>query len=54
MHTDCEYEANRLAQLIKNTLFNIDKLFVLPCCASLAVHAGPNALGVAILEYNAC
>lgn len=54
VHTDCEYEANRLAQLIKNTLFNIDKLFVLPCCASLAVHAGPNALGVAILEYNAC
>ena len=53
VHADCESEATRLENLIKNALSNIDKLFVLPCCASLAVHAGPGALAIAIQEYTA-
>lgn len=51
VHADCESDAMQLATLIKNTFSNIDKLFILPCCASLAVHAGPGALGFAIQEY---
>ena len=30
----------------------IDQIFVMPCCASLAVHAGPGALAIAIQEYE--
>lgn len=52
VHTDCEGEANHLCQLLKlNKVNHIDKIFILPCCASLAVHAGPGGLGIAIQEY---
>lgn len=51
VHTDLESEAYQLATLLKHTFTNqIDQLFVLPCCASLAVHAGPGALGIALQE----
>lgn len=53
VHTDCEKEAYALAEHMKTAFSNaIDQLFILPCCASLAVHAGPNALGIAIQEYE--
>jgi len=53
VHTDLENEAQQLATLLKQHFSDqIDQLFVLPCCASLAVHAGPNALGIAIQEYT--
>lgn len=52
VHSDREKEAYDLAEMIKNYFpTHIDQLFVLPCCASLAVHAGPGGLGVAIQEY---
>lgn len=52
VHTDLEDEAYQLATLLKhNYADQIDQIFVLPCCASLAVHAGPGALGIAIQEY---
>lgn len=51
VHTDKENEANRLANLLKQYFSKqIDLLFIMPCCASLAAHAGPNALGIAIQE----
>ena len=53
VHTDYESIAHHLEALIKKKLSNVDKLFVLPCCASLAVHAGPGALGFAVQEYEA-
>ncbi|MDP1573643.1 MAG: DegV family protein [Coxiellaceae bacterium] len=51
LHSERESEALELATMLKNH-FNdqIDQLFVLPCCASLAVHAGTGALGIAIQE----
>lgn len=52
VHTDDEQQAQILKKQIEEKLPNIDKLFVLPCGASLAVHAGPKALGVAIQEYE--
>ncbi len=52
VHTDLENEGYQLATLLKHHFpEQIDQIFVLPCCASLAVHAGPNALGIAIQEY---
>lgn len=54
VHTDLEQEAYQLATLLKQEFSQrIDEVFVLPCCASLAVHAGPKALGIAIQEYTA-
>lgn len=54
VHTDLENESYALATLLKHHFANqIDQIFVLPCCASLAVHAGPGALGIAIQEYEA-
>lgn len=51
VHTEKENEAYELANLIKNHFKEqVDRLFILPCCASLAAHAGPGALGVAVLE----
>ena len=53
VHTDLESEAYQLATLLKHAFSDqIDQLFVMPCCASLAVHAGPGALGIAIQEYT--
>ncbi|MCX7124619.1 MAG: DegV family EDD domain-containing protein, partial [Gammaproteobacteria bacterium] len=52
VHTDLENEAYQLATLLKHKFSSqIDEIFVLPCCASLAVHAGPGALGIAIQEF---
>jgi len=52
VHTDLESEAYQLATLLKHAFSEqIDQLFVMPCGASLAVHAGPGALGIAIQEY---
>ena len=52
VHTDRENDANRLMALLKlKYAIQIDRIVVMPCCASLAVHAGPNALGIAIQEY---
>ncbi len=52
VHTERENEAYELATLLKHHFSTqIDQIFVLPCCASLAVHAGPGALGIAIQEY---
>lgn len=54
VHTDLENEGYALATLLKHRFADqIDQMFVLPCCASLAVHAGPGALGIAIQEYEA-
>lgn len=54
VHTDLENEGYQLATLLKHHCTDqIDQIFVLPCCASLAVHAGPGALGIAIQEYEA-
>lgn len=53
VHTDLENEGYQLATLLKHHFSGqIDQIFVLPCCASLAVHAGPGALGIAIQEYE--
>lgn len=53
VHADIENEAYQLATLLKHHLAEqIDQVFVLPCCASLATHAGPGALGIAIQEYT--
>lgn len=52
VHVDREQEAQTFAALLKEKYANqIDQLFILPCCASLAVHAGPGALGIGIQEY---
>ena len=52
VHTDLEQEAIQFATLLKHRFSEqIDKIFILPCCASLAVHAGPGALGIAIQEH---
>jgi fatty acid-binding protein DegV len=52
VHTDLENEGYQLATLLKHHFTDqIDQIFVMPCCASLAVHAGPGALGIAIQEY---
>ncbi|MCX7120743.1 MAG: DegV family EDD domain-containing protein [Gammaproteobacteria bacterium] len=54
VHADLETEAYKLATLIKQQFADqIDEIYILPCCASLAVHAGPGALGIAIQEYTA-
>lgn len=51
-HTDLLNEANTLAARMKQDYADqIDQLYILPCCASLAVHSGPDALGIAIQEY---
>ncbi len=51
-HTDLLNEAEKLAARMKEAYANqIDQLYILPCCASLAVHSGPDALGIAIQEY---
>lgn len=53
VHTDLENEAIQLANSLKHHFSDqIDQLFILPCCASLAAHAGPSALGIAIQEYE--
>lgn len=53
VHTDLENEAYQLATLLKHHYANqIDQIHILPCCASLAVHAGPGALGLGIQEYT--
>lgn len=52
VHADRENEAYELASMMKAAFPDqINQLFILPCCASLAVHAGPGAMGVAIQEY---
>ena len=49
VHSDLESEAYQLATLLKHAFpSQIEEIFVQPCCASLAVHAGPGALGVAL------
>ncbi|HLB56272.1 MAG TPA: DegV family protein [Coxiellaceae bacterium] len=53
VHTDLENEGYQLATLLKHHFSaQIDQIFVMPCCASLAVHAGPGALAIAIQEYE--
>lgn len=52
-HTDLLSEAEKLAAKLKeHYTAQIDCLYVLPCCASLAVHSGPDALGIAVQEYT--
>lgn len=53
VHTDLENEAIQLANMLKHHFSDqLDQVFILPCCASLAAHAGPDALGIAIQEYE--
>lgn len=52
VHTDLEEEAIQFATLLKHRFSEqIDRIFILPCCASIAAHAGPGALAIAIQEY---
>ncbi|MCX7125082.1 MAG: DegV family EDD domain-containing protein, partial [Gammaproteobacteria bacterium] len=51
LHSERESEAIELSMMLKNHFKDqLDEVFVLPCCASLAVHAGTGALGIAIQE----
>ena len=51
LHSERESEALELSAMLKSHFKDqIDQIFVLPCCASLAVHAGTGALGIAFQE----
>ena len=52
VHADRVQEAKKLVALLKEKYKKqIDQIFILPCCASLAAHAGPGALAIGIQEY---